>query len=130
MQAKVAKITTEFQAAVERAEKATRTLVASFENIEKMINVVRQISGKTDLLALNASIEAARAGQAGKGFAVVADEVARLSEKSQETIAEMEVAIGLFKDQLAIANQSVKRALQEAKEGGKRQASHGDQEAA
>lgn len=64
----------------------------SVHEIEQMLNSVRDISAKTDLLALNASIEAARAGQAGKGFAVVADEVARLSEKSQDAISEIEVA--------------------------------------
>lgn len=117
MEAKNAKTSPEVRAAIERAEKASRSLIASFEGIEKMINVVRHISGKTDLLALNASIEAARAGQAGKGFAVVADEVARLSEKSQETISEMEVAIGLFKDQLAIVSHSVRAALKDVSKG-------------
>lgn len=55
-----------------------------------IIKVVNEISYKTELLALNASIEAARAGSAGKGFAVVAEEVGRLSEKTQAAIAQVE----------------------------------------
>lgn len=60
--------------------------------IEQMVDVVRDISNKTDLLSLNASIEAARAGHAGKGFAVVADEVGRLSERSQQSIEAVDLA--------------------------------------
>ena len=67
-------------------------LVSSVAEINKMVGVVRDISGKTDLLALNASIEAARAGQAGRGFAIVVHEVARLAEKSQESIHNVENA--------------------------------------
>lgn len=55
--------------------------------------MVNDISSKTDLLALNASIEAARAGAAGKGFAVVAHEVGRLSEKTQSSINEIETIL-------------------------------------
>lgn len=67
-------------------------LKKSVHEIEQMVSVVRDISNKTDLLALNASIEAARAGQAGKGFAVVADEVGRLAERSQKSIEAVELA--------------------------------------
>ena len=67
-------------------------LISSVEAINKMVGVVRDLSGKTDLLALNASIEAARAGQEGRGFAIVAHEVARLAEKSQESIGKVELA--------------------------------------
>jgi methyl-accepting chemotaxis protein len=66
--------------------------VLSVKDINKMVGVVRDLSGKTDLLALNASIEAARAGQEGRGFAIVAHEVARLAEKSQESISKVEQA--------------------------------------
>jgi methyl-accepting chemotaxis protein len=73
----------------------------SLEKIEKILYVVRDISTKTDLLSLNASIEAVRAGQSGKGFAVVADEVARLAEKTQESISEIESAFDLFKEEFS-----------------------------
>jgi methyl-accepting chemotaxis protein len=75
-------------------------LTSALETMERMMDTVRDITTKTDLLALNASIEAARAGQAGKGFSVVADEVARLSEKSQGSILEIANALGSFRDQI------------------------------
>jgi len=85
---------------LDRSQEHIRETCASLDKIEKMIHVIRDISTKTDLLALNASIEAARAGQAGKGFAVVADEVARLSEKSQDSTLDIEVTFGSLKDRI------------------------------
>jgi methyl-accepting chemotaxis protein len=80
------------------SEKSVEELSITLNKIEKMIFTVRDISTKTDLLSLNASIEAVRAGQSGKGFAVVADEVARLAEKTQESISEIETAFDCFRD--------------------------------
>lgn len=83
-----------------RTREGINELTAALETMERMMDTVRDITTKTDLLALNASIEAARAGQAGKGFSVVADEVARLSEKSQGSILEIANALGSFRDQI------------------------------
>lgn len=83
-------------------------LLKALEEIEKMIGVVRDISSKTDLLALNASIEAARAGHAGKGFAIVAHEVARLSEKAQESIGVVESACGNLKRNIDILGEQLR----------------------
>ena len=80
------------------SERNVEDLSLALNKIEKMLFTVRDISTKTDLLSLNASIEAVRAGQSGKGFAVVADEVARLAEKTQESISEIETAVDSFKD--------------------------------
>lgn len=80
------------------SDKGIEELTGSLSKIEKLLFIVRDISTKTDLLSLNASIEAVRAGQAGKGFAVVADEVARLAEKTQDSISEIESAVDSFKD--------------------------------
>lgn len=80
-------------------------LTASVEAINKMVGVVRDLSGKTDLLALNASIEAARAGQEGRGFAIVAHEVARLAEKSQESIDKVELASDSLQEKVLLLSE-------------------------
>ena len=67
-------------------------LYKRIEEITTLVRTMRDIATKTDLLALNASIEAARAGQAGKGFAIVADEVGQLSEKVQHIMNSVEAS--------------------------------------
>lgn len=66
------------------------------EQIKGVLGMIKDIADQTNLLALNAAIEAARAGDHGRGFAVVADEVRKLAERTQKSLAEIDVTIGVI----------------------------------
>jgi methyl-accepting chemotaxis protein len=111
----------QLSANIEQAQKTINSLDAHTASIGQVLEVIKGVSEQTNLLALNAAIEAARAGEAGRGFAVVADEVRQLAHRTQQSTQEIEdtvsqlqkgstLAVDLMKTSLEGSEKSVQQA--------------------
>ncbi|RCW62861.1 methyl-accepting chemotaxis sensory transducer with Cache sensor [Saliterribacillus persicus] len=102
---------------VKAAVDNVKNLDTESQEISRLVAVIKDISEQTNLLALNAAIEAARAGEHGKGFAVVADEVRKLSEQVSDSISDITGIVSRIQSESSNATSALEEGYEEVEQG-------------
>ncbi|MEE2730709.1 MAG: methyl-accepting chemotaxis protein [Pseudomonadota bacterium] len=117
----------EIRESISESEKRIKRLGERSQEISGIVDIINSIAERTHVLALNASMHAAAAGEAGRGFAVVADEVQRLAESSRNATSQISSLVKTIQSETGDAINTMNRTISEVVEGSKRAEQAGEQ---